>query len=305
MGMKISVLIPTYKRPKDLLRCLHSIENQIRPPDEVVVVTRDNDFESQEALRRYMKSSEFIKNVHVSQPGIVNAENRGLRDATGDVICFVDDDSTVFPDLLERIEKYYLSDENIGGVGGRVFCYMDGVPFKSKRVEMVGKVEWFGRFVGNLYQDVDGVKWVDFLCGDNMSFRRDLVDKIDDNLLGNDSSFEVDICLRIKEQGYKIVYDPDIKTSHFDTYQDIGVAVERFFTNGHNHTYVLLKHFSLIRKIIFLCYFFIVGDSSSPGIVKVFHLICRGGSLRPFGYLLAATKGKIKGVKTYEKRCNF
>ena len=44
--MKITVLIPTYRRPKDLGRCLEALQKQTRPADEVLVVVRNTDAET-------------------------------------------------------------------------------------------------------------------------------------------------------------------------------------------------------------------------------------------------------------------
>ncbi|WP_455777492.1 glycosyltransferase family 2 protein, partial [Burkholderia stabilis] len=41
--MKISVLVPTYRRPADLARCLLALQRQHRLPDEVIVVARPED----------------------------------------------------------------------------------------------------------------------------------------------------------------------------------------------------------------------------------------------------------------------
>lgn len=44
--MNISVLIPTYRRPKDLARCLEALKKQKRVPDEVLVIVRNTDAET-------------------------------------------------------------------------------------------------------------------------------------------------------------------------------------------------------------------------------------------------------------------
>ena len=46
--MKISVVIPTYRRPESLKRCLEGLRRQVRPAHEVLVVTQDGDEESLE-----------------------------------------------------------------------------------------------------------------------------------------------------------------------------------------------------------------------------------------------------------------
>jgi GT2 family glycosyltransferase len=44
--MRAAVLVPTYRRPRDLTRCLRAIATQTRAADEVVVVGRRGDRET-------------------------------------------------------------------------------------------------------------------------------------------------------------------------------------------------------------------------------------------------------------------
>ncbi|MHC5721623.1 MAG: glycosyltransferase family 2 protein, partial [Nostoc sp.] len=39
--MRNTVLIPTYRRPQDLSRCLLALQEQTKPVDQVIVVVRD------------------------------------------------------------------------------------------------------------------------------------------------------------------------------------------------------------------------------------------------------------------------
>ena len=51
--MTITVLIPTYRRPQDLQRCLTALEAQKRQAEEILVVVRDTDVETREFLTGY------------------------------------------------------------------------------------------------------------------------------------------------------------------------------------------------------------------------------------------------------------
>ena len=41
--MMITVVVPTYRRPRDLGRCLDGLGKQSRPADEIAVVVRESD----------------------------------------------------------------------------------------------------------------------------------------------------------------------------------------------------------------------------------------------------------------------
>ena len=48
--LSISVMVPTYRRPADLKRCLDALRAQARPADEVLVVARPEDDATHRAL---------------------------------------------------------------------------------------------------------------------------------------------------------------------------------------------------------------------------------------------------------------
>ena len=120
--IKISVVVPTYHRPKDLERCLEALKKQNRQPDEVFVTIREADSETWELLASFNHQPlplHLIKMDASVVIGALPAMNLAIDAASGDILVFTDDDSAPHTDWLERIETHFLSDSNIGGVGGR------------------------------------------------------------------------------------------------------------------------------------------------------------------------------------------
>ncbi len=92
--MKVTVLVPTFRRPADLARCLAALQRQLRAPDEVVVVARPDDNATHVCLRDPAVVGALPLSVAlVETPGQVAALNRGLDAANGDVIAITDDDA--------------------------------------------------------------------------------------------------------------------------------------------------------------------------------------------------------------------
>jgi glycosyltransferase involved in cell wall biosynthesis len=112
--MKISVLVPTYRRSQDLERCLKALRKQTSEAYEVLLVVRDIDQETQVFLQNFSGAPLALKVVDVVVPGQVAALNAGLAAATGDIIAITDDDAAPHPDWLERIERHFLADATIG-----------------------------------------------------------------------------------------------------------------------------------------------------------------------------------------------
>jgi glycosyltransferase involved in cell wall biosynthesis len=95
--IKFSIILPTYRRPHTLVRTVELIRAQTYPQWELIVVDNAGDGQyrfADERIRVY---------VHAERPSASYARNQGLRYATGDLVCFFDDDDDMFPTYLERL----------------------------------------------------------------------------------------------------------------------------------------------------------------------------------------------------------
>src|SRR5215217_3372893 len=304
--MSITVLVTTYHRPKDLVRCLEALKKQSRAPDEVSVVVRYGDIESCSLLENTDLGPLMLRTVSVKAPGAIAAMNAGLSEAQGDIISITDDDSAPRSDWLARIEAHFRDDQMVGGVGGRDWVYEDGTVEDGAR-EVVGKVQWFGRTIGNHHLGVGGPREVDVLKGVNMSFRRVAIQglRFDDRLrgLGAQVHCELPFGLTLKRLGWKIIYDSAISVDHYPGKRFAGSADERFNVQAvpdavHNETLALLEHLSPVRRIVFMVWAVVVGTRYAPGLVQWLRFLPREGRLS--GERLRATlRGRIEGWRTW------
>lgn len=119
----ISVCICTYKRPEMLARTLDGVISQIIDSAftlEVVIVDNDIMRSAQELVHKYQENGKY-KIVYDCEPeqSISLARNRTIRNASGNLIAFIDDDE--FP-LENWLVKMYMSvkEFNADGVLGPV-----------------------------------------------------------------------------------------------------------------------------------------------------------------------------------------
>lgn len=107
MTLKVSVVIPTYARPKYLMRAIESVLNQSYSNIELIVVS-DNDKDSEAEFETRQLISDIPNNLNVKYlPGDKNeggcfARNRGLASCTGDYVNFLDDDDILLPQKIEK-----------------------------------------------------------------------------------------------------------------------------------------------------------------------------------------------------------
>jgi GT2 family glycosyltransferase len=300
--MKISILIPTYCRTKDLEACLDALKKQVRAPDQIVVTVRDTDTQTQEFLALYNKDFLPLEWVKVSQEGVVAAMNTGLTRIPGDVTALIDDDTTPWEDWLQRIEAHFAADTKLGGVGGR-----DWHPHERWDNPVVGKVQWFGRVIGNHHVGIGPAREVDLLKGANCAYRTSPLKEIgfDTRLRGRGAQvhWELSLAFAMKKRGWKLVYDPLISLDHH-----VGVRLDedQLHRNGYhalalenavyNESIILLENFTPVQRAAFLAWGAIVGTKGTPGLVQLGRLILRRDRTA-FSRLLATRNGRAAAVR--------
>jgi len=159
--VRVSVIIPTYRGGQKALDCIQSVLEQTRLPDELIVVDSSDD-DSPDLIRE--RFGDQVHLVHLAErtlPG--DARNVGAREATGDVLAFMDDDCLADPNWLEELAKPY-GDPAVVWVAGIVWPYDNAHP--------VAKVDFWAAY-SNLLRRLNG-RTVLTLAQFNISYRRDV-----------------------------------------------------------------------------------------------------------------------------------
>lgn len=96
MPTRVSVIIPTFRRPDGLRRAADSILAQANPCGlsiELIIVDNDPDGSAMAQGQAISKEAAVpVKVVHMPSPGVANARNAGLAASSGELIAFLDDD---------------------------------------------------------------------------------------------------------------------------------------------------------------------------------------------------------------------
>lgn len=102
--LSLSVVVPTYKRPRNLEALLRSIEAQNLEPArfEVVVIDDGSGDQTPQVLQRAAVSMRNLRWRTVTNGGPARARNLGASMATNEVLVFIDDDIQADPRLLDK-----------------------------------------------------------------------------------------------------------------------------------------------------------------------------------------------------------
>lgn len=121
----VSVVIPTYNRAHVLPRALDSVLAQTYRDFEVLVVDDGSTDETADVLAHYGDRDERVRYlVQPQNTGVSAARNRGIREARGSLVAFLDSDDAWFPEKLERqVGRFRQSSDDVG----LVYCGVETV----------------------------------------------------------------------------------------------------------------------------------------------------------------------------------
>jgi GT2 family glycosyltransferase len=304
----IGVLIATYRRPDDLLRCFSALKKQTLQPHDILVVVRDDELETKSSLSGYPLDGLPIRVISIDTPGSVAARNAGLDVCQTDILAIIDDDTAPHADWLRRVMDNFCNDPDLGGLGGRDRCF-DGTAFDDHQEPMVGKIQWWGRTIGNHHRGFGKLREVDVLKGANMSFRARAFEHVrfDTRLKGKGAQPSEDFCFSVdvKAQGWKLAYDPAALVDHYASRRDdqrlyVGVSAVQnkadFRDFSYNQTLSVWNALSPLRRAVFFAWSSLVGTGVFPGLVQAVRFTPKLG-LESWRRFLIAQHGKVNAFR--------
>lgn len=119
----ISVIIPVYNDPQGLIDTLESLTYQETDREyEIVVVDNNSDDKTSEVIERFEEDyPDLVKGFEENEiQSSYAARNKGIENAEGDIICFLDADMWVDEDYLEEIASYFEENPEFGYIGCQV-----------------------------------------------------------------------------------------------------------------------------------------------------------------------------------------
>lgn len=116
--MRISVVIPAYNEQELLPSCLAAVLPQVRAlAGECIVVDNTSTDRTADIARQA-----GCRVIHEPRPGVVFALQRGLHEATGDIVAFTDADTVIGPRWLEVVRTGFSNQQTVAITGPVVFA---------------------------------------------------------------------------------------------------------------------------------------------------------------------------------------
>jgi O-antigen biosynthesis protein len=226
----VSIVIPTngqrreirYQEVTLVAHCVRSIVERSTYPNYEIVVVADESTPAEAIAELEAAAGERLRLVPFNRPfNFAEKINLGAEQSTGEHLLLLNDDIEVAtPDWIERMVMYSSLD-GVGAVGG-LLLLEDG------RIQHAG-IGWEGGLPGHPYygypRHVPGYANAVRIARDLLAVtgaclmtRRDHFDAVG----GLDPAYpnnynDVDYCLKQVEAGRRVVYDPDLVMTHFES----------------------------------------------------------------------------------------
>jgi GT2 family glycosyltransferase len=127
--VSLSLIVPTYGRPLDAMRCLASVQGQTLSGLELLLVDNSPDAELRSRIDAFNADAQVrARYVHEPRLGLHNARHAGARAASGDVLVFTDDDAEFDPDWLRAYARCFERYADMAAAGGRVLPRWEAPP---------------------------------------------------------------------------------------------------------------------------------------------------------------------------------
>ena len=236
----VSIIIPNMDHIDDLNKCLQSIINKTNYDNYEVIIVENNSTK-EDTFKYYEKISEKYNFVKICKWedsfNYSKINNFGVRHAKGEYYILLNNDIEVrSPDWIDRMVSY-LQYNDIGAVGAKLL-------YPDDTVQHCGIVIGVGGFAGHIMTESD-IKDSGYFgklrVQQEVSAATAACLGVDASVYkavgGFDEEFavalnDVDLCLKIRNMGKKIVLDPNISMYHYESksrgYEELPEQISRF-----------------------------------------------------------------------------
>ncbi len=220
-----SLIIITLRRAALLRNTLLALTCQTRPVDEILVIDNGPDAPTETVAKEM-----GVRYVAEPRRGYGCARNRGLAEARGDVLYFLDDDCVAEPDWAERLWDAVASGSADLAGGSRV----------SGRAGLAARLEYLSTD-GPVLSPRLPAGPARHLSTSNLIFKREVVDRagrFDEKLAMCEDR---DFTARARDAGFRLWFEPAARVTHYSSVQRAG----EYFGRMRHYGYGTSQYFAM------------------------------------------------------------
>jgi glycosyltransferase involved in cell wall biosynthesis len=231
---RVSVIVPAFNSQNTIEDCLDSFLRLDYPKENVEIIVVDNGSTDQTRAILERRAAEIVL-LHEHKRGPAAARNRGLLNATGQVVAFTDSDCVVESNWLRSIVST-LHEKQVGAAGGRILAKIP-----------CNRIEQFGELIHDHHSAIE-VCEPPYVITMNWASRLSVLEEVE----FFDDSFtrceDVDLSYRLLQAGYDFRYVPDAIIYHRNERTLSGLLREGFL-HGYYSVQALKRHRQFLRGL--------------------------------------------------------
>lgn len=117
--MKISLIVCAYNEEKWLHACLTcALQNKIPELFEVIVIDNASTDKTAAIALSFVNAFPLVRVVREEQKGLTKARARGLKEASGDILAYIDADTRMPPGWLQKIKNAFAKNPKLVALSG-------------------------------------------------------------------------------------------------------------------------------------------------------------------------------------------
>ena len=262
--LKISIVVATYNGQRTIQECISSLIMLDYPFYEILIIDNNSTDKTKSIVQTFQKKHKRIHYFNENKQGLSFSRNRGIKESTGEIVAFIDDDAIADKLWLHYLALAYSVKSKIGCVGGKVLPLKTiNFPtwFKKEMLSILGVFD-YGNETKVLPTNISPI-------GCNISYRKEVIMKVGkfnvdlgrkkESLL---SCEETEMCKRLGEAGYIIMYEPKAKVYHNLNEEKFSIKylLKRYFMDGVSSARIdIVEEKSLVKNaaivLVHLLYF--------------------------------------------------
>ncbi len=212
---RLSIVIVLFNQAELTFDCLRTLGAALDVASEVIIVDNDSRDDTAELCAR-VEGARIIRNKENLH--FLKGVNLGAKECRGDAILLLNNDTTIKPGSIRSAIGRLDEEPSVGAVGGKIVL-LDGT------LQEAGSIIWrdgsclgYGRGRSPDDPEFKFKRDVDYCSGAFILIRRSLFERLGwlDVTFAPAYYEETDLCMRIRDAGFRIIYDPQIEIEHFE-----------------------------------------------------------------------------------------
>ncbi|MFX0009587.1 MAG: glycosyltransferase [Candidatus Hermodarchaeota archaeon] len=235
----VSIIIPIHNKWVYTYNCLNKLsQNTKNVSYEIIVI---NDASTDQTSQMLTKSENIRLITNDKNEGFIKNCNKGAAIADGKYLLFLNNDTLVTLGWLSSMVSLFKKHEKVGVVGSKLL-------FPDGHLQESGGVIWQDASGWNYGRGDDPDKWeynyvkdVDYCSGCCLLIKKNVFQELGgfDEYYAPAYGEDSDLCFRIRQHGYRVLYQPQAEIVHFE-----GITAGTDVTSG-------IKKYQAINRLKF------------------------------------------------------